>query len=385
MIGFRRRRPCRKRGEKVKTLASAVICALLSPTFIFAAPAGPAPAGKTAKLAKPAAALQTDEQKTLYVLGIWLAQKVDVFSLSAADLKYVQLGVKDAVLNQKPQVEPAVYGPKINDLAQSRIKARAEKEKRKSQAFMDKTAKEAGAQKTASGLIYFEVKAGTGAAPGATDTVKAYYKGTLVDGSVFDASAKHGAGPMEFTLNAVIPCWTEGIQKMKVGGKAELVCPSDIAYGDRGTGGIPGGAALVFEVELAEVVKKEPVQDPKEFLDKSAKEAGAKAFPSGLIYKEIKAGTGASPKAADTVKVHYTGTFPDGKVFDSSVQRGQPTEFPLGGVIPCWTEGIQKMKVGGKAKLICPASIAYGDEGRPGIPGGATLVFEVELLDIVKK
>jgi FKBP-type peptidyl-prolyl cis-trans isomerase len=267
------------------------------------------------------------------------------------------------------------------------MKVKADKEKQKSKAFLDKMAKAPGAQKSASGLIYIELEAGKGASPAAADTVKAHYQGTLIDGTEFDASGRHGAGPMEFALDKVIPCWTEGIQKMKAGGKAKLICPADIAYGDRGQPpSIPGGATLVFEVELAEVVKSEkPKEAPQDLLNKAAKEPGAKAFPSGLVYKEIKAGTGASPKPEDTVKVHYTGTFPDGKVFDSSVQRGQPAEFPLRGVIPCWTEGIPKMKVGGKARLTCPASIAYGEQGRPGIPGGATLIFEVELLEIVKK
>lgn len=106
--------------------------------------------------------------------------------------------------------------------------------------------------------------------------------------------------------------------------------------------------------------------------------------PSGLIYESLKDGTGASPKASDTVKVHYVGTFPDaGKEFDSSIKRGQPIEFPLTGVIACWTEGVQKMKVGGRAKLTCPPAIAYGARGAGGvIPPNATLNFEVELLDI---
>jgi len=126
-------------------------------------------------------------------------------------------------------------------------------------------------------------------------------------------------------------------------------------------------------------------QKGKTYAEKAAKEKGAVAFPSGLVMIPLKEGTGASPKATDKVKVHYTGTLTDGQVFDSSVQRGQPAEFPLNGVIPCWTEGVQKLKVGGKAKLICPSGIAYGDGGRPPqIPGGATLVFEVELLDILK-
>ena len=108
---------------------------------------------------------------------------------------------------------------------------------------------------------------------------------------------------------------------------------------------------------------------------------------SGLVYESLKDGTGAAPKASDTVRVHYRGTFPDsGKEFDSSIARGQPLEFPLSGVIPCWTEGVQKMKVGGKAKLICPPAIAYGARGAGGvIPPNATLHFEVELLGIKGK
>jgi FKBP-type peptidyl-prolyl cis-trans isomerase FkpA len=108
---------------------------------------------------------------------------------------------------------------------------------------------------------------------------------------------------------------------------------------------------------------------------------------SGLSYTELKAGQGAAPVATDTVRVHYRGTFPDGKEFDSSIARGQPAEFPLNRVIKCWTEGLQLMKVGGKAQLICPPAIAYGERGTPGgpIPPSATLHFEVELLAIVKK
>ena len=115
----------------------------------------------------------------------------------------------------------------------------------------------------------------------------------------------------------------------------------------------------------------------------SAKEAGAVVTPSGLVYRALKVGTGASPSASDKVKVHYRGTFPDGREFDSSYKRGEPIEFPLTGVIPCWTEGVQRMKVGGKAKLTCPPAIAYGARGAGGvIPPNATLLFEVELLGI---
>lgn len=121
------------------------------------------------------------------------------------------------------------------------------------------------------------------------------------------------------------------------------------------------------------------------YLAKAAAEKGAKKTESGLIYLEVAPGTGEQPKATDKVKVHYTGTLTDGTVFDSSVQRGQPATFPLNGVVKCWTEGVQMMKVGGKAKLVCPSDLAYGDRGSPPkIKPGSTLVFEVELLGIEK-
>ena len=116
----------------------------------------------------------------------------------------------------------------------------------------------------------------------------------------------------------------------------------------------------------------------------AAAEAGAKVTPSGLVIRTLKAGTGASPTASDTVSVHSRGTLPDGKEFDSSHKRGQPASFPLNRVIKCWTEGVQLMKVGGSSRLTCPAAIAYGERGTPGgpIPPNAVLHFEVELLAI---
>ena len=136
----------------------------------------------------------------------------------------------------------------------------------------------------------------------------------------------------------------------------------------------------------ASVVAEAEKKTGQAFLAKAAAEPGATKTASGLVMTTLKPGTGASPKATDKVKVHYHGTLPDGSVFDSSVQRGQPATFPLNGVIKCWTEGLQLMKVGGKSRLVCPSEIAYGDRGAPPrIKPGATLVFEVELLDIVNE
>jgi len=134
--------------------------------------------------------------------------------------------------------------------------------------------------------------------------------------------------------------------------------------------------------ETAKVSVKQK-EAAKGFLDKAAKEEGAQSFPSGLIYKKLREGSGTSPGPTSKVTVHYEGKLVDGSVFDSSYARNEPTSFPLNGVIPCWTEGVQKMKIGEKAQLICPSSIGYGDRGHPPtIPGGATLVFTVELLSI---
>jgi FKBP-type peptidyl-prolyl cis-trans isomerase FkpA len=138
-----------------------------------------------------------------------------------------------------------------------------------------------------------------------------------------------------------------------------------------------------FAQERAARAAEQQKVDSNAYLEKAAAEPGAVKTPSGLVYKEVQPGTGPSPTASDTVRVNYRGTLVNGTEFDSSYKRNEPAEFPLTGVIPCWTEGLQKMKVGGKAILSCPSSLAYGDQGRPSIPGGAALIFEIDLLDIV--
>jgi FKBP-type peptidyl-prolyl cis-trans isomerase FkpA len=199
--------------------------------------------------------LKTDEQKTLYAIGLAVAGSLGAFALSPADLELVKAGISDGVLNRPRQVDLQAYMPKIQELQRARASVVAAAEQKAGQAILDKAAAEKGATKTASGLVMVPIKAGTGPAPKATDRVKVHYHGTLADGSVFDSSVQRGE-PATFPLNGVIPCWTEGLQLMKVGGKSRLVCPAAIAYGDRGAPPrIKPGSTLTFEVELLEIVK----------------------------------------------------------------------------------------------------------------------------------
>lgn len=200
-----------------------------------------------------AAQPQTEDQKTLYALGALLTKQLSVFNLSVDEYEYVQQGMSDAAAGKTLAAEPEAYKQNITALAQTRMQATAQKQKELAKPFLENAAKEKGAEKSSSGLIYLQIKAGTGAKPKTTDIVKVHYTGSLIDGKVFDSSVERGQ-PVEFPLGQVIPCWTEGITKMKVGGKAKLICPSDIAYGDQGRPPvISGGATLVFEVELLDV------------------------------------------------------------------------------------------------------------------------------------
>jgi FKBP-type peptidyl-prolyl cis-trans isomerase FkpA len=216
-----------------------------------AAPATAAPKPASAPKAA-AAALVTDEEKTVYALGLQVYRSLAPFDLSPAEMELINRALADAAAG-KPAVDVNEWVPKLQPFAQARSARVAEKQKAASKAYLAKAATEPGALKTESGLIYKDLQPGTGASPQASDTVKVNYRGTLLDGTEFDSSYKRNQ-PAQFPLSGVIRCWTEGVQKMKVGGKARLVCPSDIAYGDTGRPPtIPGGATLVFEIELLEI------------------------------------------------------------------------------------------------------------------------------------
>jgi FKBP-type peptidyl-prolyl cis-trans isomerase FkpA len=195
---------------------------------------------------------QTDEEKTLYAVGLIMERSLRQFDLSPAELAVIARALADARAG-KPALDLDEWGPKIQALANLRGARLVTREKETSSAYLAKVAAEAGAVKTDSGIVYRETAAGTGPSPTAGDRVKVHYRGTLIDGTEFDSSYARNE-PAVFPLGGVIRCWTEGVQRMKVGGKARLVCPSDLAYGDRGNEAIPGGAALIFEVELLEIL-----------------------------------------------------------------------------------------------------------------------------------
>ena len=218
-----------------------------------ATPGAAAPRPATRKPAAPVAgALLTDEQKTVYALGLLMQRSVQQFDLTPAELEIVKRALSDAAAG-KPALELSEWGPRVQPFAGARAQRVAAREKTASAAYLDKAAAATGAVRTDSGIVYTEVSAGAGASPTPSDTVKVHYRGTLTNGTEFDSSYARNE-PAQFPLGGVIKCWTEGVQRMKVGGKARLVCPSDLAYGDGGNQAIPGGAALVFEIELLEIV-----------------------------------------------------------------------------------------------------------------------------------
>ncbi len=238
---------------------------------------------------------------------------------------------------------------------------------------------------TDSGLMYYDISEGDGEIPEEGSTVTAEFTIWVreEDGDRYIVSSADSQ-PISFIIgdmNVVFPGWDEGVSGMMPGGERLLVIPADLALGEQGGGDIPPNATLVMEVELLEVVPPpEPIAmeevDPGDYEETD----------SGLQYFDVVVGDGVSPEDGQIVVVHYTGWLEDGTQFDSSVERGQPFTFPIGqgGVIAGWDEGVATMKVGGKRQLVIPSDLAYGDGGSGPIPPGATLIFDVELLEIAE-
>ena len=231
-----------------------------------------------------------------------------------------------------------------------------------------------------SGLKFVDEKIGEGESPQKGDIVVVHYTGTLEDGTKFDSSHDRNQ-PIEIPIGMgrVIKGWDEGLMSMKVGGKRKLIIPPELGYGARGAGGvIPPNATLHFDVELIEV---KPI-----FVDTDFSLPGTEVnYDSGLKTIIHKEGSGDMPKVGDNIIVHYKGLLADGTEFDSSHSRGTPFSFVVGQgrVIKGWDEALLKMKVGEKRTLIIPPELGYGERGAGGsIPPNATLIFEVELINI---
>ncbi len=247
------------KSSQLFTKISALVALLLTGTTLYAADP----------------AQMTEAQKTLYAIGLSVEQSLAVFELTPEEFHYVRMGLTDAHGGKKTDLNLTTYTSKIQELAKARRKASGDRQLGAGKEFLEKAAKEKGAVKTESGMVYLSLTEGKGDSPKATDVVKVNYRGTLINGREFDSSYKRNK-PIEFKLDNVIKCWTEGVQKMKPGGKAKLVCPSALAYGENGAGEmILPGATLAFEVELLEF-KAAPAAKP---------ETGAPAKPAVPVTK----------------------------------------------------------------------------------------------------
>jgi FKBP-type peptidyl-prolyl cis-trans isomerase len=235
---------------------------------------------------------------------------------------------------------------------------------------------------TASGLKYEYKQLGTGTQAVSGSTVSVHYVGRLADGKQFDSSRDRNQ-PIKFKLGAgqVIKGWDEGIALLKVGDRAVFTIPPQLGYGERDMGTIPPNSTLYFDVELMEV--KEPV---KPWAVKSHDTITTASGLKYIVVEKTKDANAAKAEAGKMVSVHYTGFLLEGeKIFDSSIERGDPISFPLGQgqVIKGWDEGIALMQVGDKLRLIIPSNLGYGDQGYPPIiPGQSTLCFDVELMGV---
>ncbi len=233
---------------------------------------------------------------------------------------------------------------------------------------------------TASGVQIVMHQKGTGIKPNNGDKITVHYTGTLLNGNKFDSSRDRNQ-PFAFTLGVgqVIKGWDEAFAMLQQGDRATLTIPPAAGYGERAVSGIPANSILIFDVELLSV---KPKITPQPF-DVAGKDT--LKLKTGLEYIMVKQGSGKPAAPGAKVSVHYTGYLQDGSIFDSSVERGEPIEFRLGEgrVIQGWEQGIALLNVGSKCRLIIPYNLGYGEQGYPPvIPAKATLVFDVELMDV---
>jgi FKBP-type peptidyl-prolyl cis-trans isomerase FkpA len=245
----------------IAALAGAPLAVATGPESVTALTPQGGAAQKPAAAAKSAAP-QSEDEKTLYVLGVLINRNLEGFQLSPAEFNLVKAGLIDGFNHRASQLDLAAATPKIQTLQRERFALFVKRQQEAGEAYLDKAAALPGAQKTASGLVIIPIHAGTGASPGHDDRVKVNYEGKLIDGTVFDSSIKRGQ-PASFSLSGVIPCWSEALQLMKVGDKSRVVCPPNLAYGERGSPPmIRPQSTLDFEVELLEIAAFPAVTTP---------------------------------------------------------------------------------------------------------------------------
>lgn len=235
-------------------LISLIVAA--APAFAADAPKAEAPKAAPKAAAAPKEPFKTDDERAIYTIGFLMGRNVASFNMTPAEVKVIQAGLGDAILGTQPKVDVRFYQPRVNELLTKRMEGAAAKEKEKGRAYTEKFVKDNKPQAIPGGGWYLETKAGDGPSPSPTATVKAHYRGTLVDGTEFDSSYSRNA-PYEFSLTGgVIQCWLKAFPLIKTGGKGKLVCPAEVAYKDEARPPlIKPGATLLFDVELVEIVK----------------------------------------------------------------------------------------------------------------------------------
>ncbi|MBL7732835.1 MAG: FKBP-type peptidyl-prolyl cis-trans isomerase [Chitinophagaceae bacterium] len=336
---------------------------------------------------KPATAvLKTTLDSLSYVLGSNIAyhfsqQGFDGFKFN---LPLYNRGMNDILGKKKPLLDDVLANATINAYY---FKMQEEKSKVQIQAgekFLAQNKMRDGVKTTESGLQYEVLQEGSGNKMTLTDTFVCHYRGTFIDGQEFESSYNSGQ-PLTMPVNQVIQGWIEGLQLMSKGSKYKLYIPYKMAYGVMGQGQIPGGATLIFELELLDIkpFRENPnVAQSKSFLEQNKLRPEVKTTASGLQYEILREGTGPKMTSPlDTFVCHYRGTLLDGTEFDASYNRGQPLMMKANQVIKGWTETLMMMPVGSKYKIYVPSELGYGPRGMGSIPGGAALIFEMELLD----